>query len=50
MYSNNISLKVKERGEEVEQQLEVADKQLRSTRAFLEEQALEREQERKETM
>ena len=34
--------------EEVEQQLEVADKQLRSTRAFLEEQAVEREQEREE--
>ena len=34
--------------EEVEGQLEVADKQLRSTRAFLEEQAAEREQEREE--
>ena len=33
---------------EVEQQLEVADKQLRSTRAFLEEQAAEREAEREE--
>ena len=48
VYSDNISLKVKERVEEVEQQLEVADKQLRSTRAFLEEQAVEREQEREE--
>ena len=48
MYSDNISLKVKERVEEVEQQLEVADKQLRSTRAFLEEQAAERDMEREE--
>ena len=48
VYSDNISLKVKERVEEVEQQLEVADKQLRSTRAFLEEQAAEREMEREE--
>ena len=48
VYSDNISLKVRERVEEVEQQLEVADKQLRSTRAFLEEQAAEREMEREE--
>ena len=48
VYSDNISLKVRDRVEEVEQQLEVADKQLRSTRAFLEEQAVEREQEREE--
>ena len=38
VYSDNMSLRVRERVEEVEQQLEVADKQLRSTRAFLEEQ------------
>ena len=34
--------------EEVEGQLEVADRNLRSTRAFLEEQAVEREQERED--
>ena len=48
VFSDNVSLRVKERVEEVEQQLEVADKQLRSTRQFLEEQAVEREQEREE--
>ena len=48
VFSDNVSLRVRERVEEVEQQLEVADKQLRSTRQFLEEQAVEREQEREE--
>ena len=42
VYSDNISLKVKERVEENEQKLEVVDKQLRST------QAMEREQGREE--
>ena len=34
--------------EDLTQQLDVADKQLRSTRQFLEEQAADREQEREE--
>ena len=43
-----VAVGAREAVEEVEGQLEVADKQLRSTRAFLEEQAAEREQEREE--
>ena len=43
-----VAAGAREAVEEVEGQLEVADKQLRSTRAFLEEQAAEREQEREE--
>jgi len=48
VYSDNISAQAKDRVEDIEQQLDVADKQLKSTRAFLEEQALERDQEREE--
>eukprot|EP00092_Neocalanus_flemingeri_P024928 GFUD01027036.1.p1 GENE.GFUD01027036.1~~GFUD01027036.1.p1 ORF type:complete len:1832 (-),score=681.44 GFUD01027036.1:71-5566(-) len=48
VYSDNISAQAKDRVEDIVQQLEVADKQLRATRAFLEEQAVEREQEREE--
>ena len=48
IFTDNISSRVKDRVEEVEQQLEVADKQLRATRAFLEEQAAERDTEREE--
>ena len=38
-----VAAGAREAVEEVEGQLEVADKQLRNTRAFLEEQAVERE-------
>merc|ERR1711915_222714 len=48
IYSDNISTQANERVEDIEQQLEVADKQLKATRAFLEEQAVEREQERED--
>jgi len=48
VYSDGVSAMSKERVEDVEQQLEVADKQLKATRAFLEDQAAEREQEREE--
>ena len=48
MQADLVAAGAREAVEEVEGQLEVADKQLRSTRAFLEEQAAEREQEREE--
>ena len=47
-FTDSVTSKAKEKVTEVEQQLEVADKQLRATRQFLEEQAAEREQEREE--
>ena len=48
VFTDSLTSKAREKVAEVEQQLEVADKQLRATRQFLEEQAAEREQEREE--
>ena len=48
VYIDGISKEGRDAVEDVRGQLEVADKQLRATRAFLEEQASEREAEREE--